>query len=299
MNAAANESGVKTVPSCPLCAARDNEKCFRERGYWLRACNVCELFFIDPYPEGTDRHERVTGLDFDHVKLLDPQRSYLSQVQYYKRCFDQVAAECLHASSILDVGCGSGHLLERLAIFPHLHREGIGLNAPRSEYARKITGCQIHDVRIEDFRSERKFDVVTLMSVMSRIPSLDLLFKSVRSLLAENGKLVLKTSEMSRQIKKWNVSDWEIPLHAHFLGLRTIDFICQKYGFSVIKHSRTPFSDEFFLASRWHEPGRSRLRNTLKRTLAGAPTALDVLHKSYDLIMGRRLFLSFIVLTPA
>lgn len=294
-----DESDPNGLPICPLCASRDSEKCFRERGHWLRACNTCDLFFIDPYPKNTDRHECVTGFDFENVKLLDPRRSYLSQVQYYKRCFDQVAAECVQAGSLLDVGCGSGHLLERLAVFPLLHREGIGLNSPRSEFARQITGCPIHDVRLEDFRSERKFDVVTMMSVISRIPSPDLLFKSVRALLSSNGKLILRTSEMSREIKKWNVSDWEMPLHAHFLGLKTLDFICKKYGFKVLKHVRTAFSDDFFLASRWREPGRSRLRNTVKNTVANVPFALDFLHRIYDIIMGRRLFVSFIVLTPA
>jgi hypothetical protein len=137
-----------------------------------------------------------------------------------------------------------------------MYRVGIELNAAPAEYARKMAGCEIHEVPFEEFRSDNKFDVITMINVLSHIPP-DGLFSSVRSLLESHGKLILRTSEMSKDASRRSQFDWGIPDDLHFLGLTTLDFICQKYGFKIAKRIRTAYSDEVFLPARWKSPGRS------------------------------------------
>ena len=106
------------------------------------------------------------------------------------------------ATSILDVGCGCGHLLERLAVHPDLYRVGIELNRERAALARRVAGCEVSDVAIEDFPETRRFDVITLINVFSHIPGIDKLFVKLRALLTDNGKIVLKTGEMRNDVRK-------------------------------------------------------------------------------------------------
>ena len=152
-----------------------------------------------------------------------------------------VAKACEGAKSVLDVGGGSGYLLQQLGANPALSRCGIELNEDRAKMARNISGCVIHQVPIEQFTSDEKFDVIIMMNVLSHIHSHDDLFNSLRSLLSDNGKLILKVGEFSKEPKRTDVRDWEIPDHLHFLGHNTINYICDKYGFRIDTHDRVSY----------------------------------------------------------
>lgn len=284
-------------PKCPLCGKFDNEKIFSSRGHDLLACSVCELLFINPYPEDVDkRHNVVAKSQFEELEILGPQRHYLVEVQYYKEKFPLIEEECRDAKSLLDVGCGTGHLLELLGEYPSLFRCGIELNAARAQLARQHAGCEICQVPIEKFESEGKFDVILMINVLSHIPSFDRLFESIGSLLSRDGKLIIKSGEFSKDIKKGDVFDWGIPDHMNFLGLKTLDFICSKYGFNLSKHRRVPFSEEYFSRERFAAPGRSSLRNAMKLMILYTPFALSVLRKLYDMKHSQRSYSSFAVL---
>jgi 2-polyprenyl-3-methyl-5-hydroxy-6-metoxy-1,4-benzoquinol methylase len=55
---------------------------------------------------------------YEEIELLDPHRRYLSEVLYYKRHFALIYEECQGARSLLDVGCGTGHLLDKVSCVP-------------------------------------------------------------------------------------------------------------------------------------------------------------------------------------
>lgn len=289
-----------TKPACLLCGSRDNEKRFSEHGYDLLVCRNCELFFIDPYPTSTaEVHERVVDYSYENLEIVDVNKHYRGERQYYTRYFPLIFEQCKGASSVLDVGCGTGHLLELLRRVPGLERAGLELNSARAEKARKVAGCEIYQVPIEEFKSEHKFDVITMINVLSHIPSLDSLFKSVRSLLSPEGKLILKVGEMRPDVTRSDIVDWGLPDHLHFLGLNTLDLICSKYGFRAQVHRRVPYSYDFFSPERWRVSGRSRVRNVIKRIAVNTPFALPAMARIHHKLRGGRIFSSFIVLTPA
>lgn len=298
------QSVVRELPhecadACPLCGSFETKRAFRDGACSLRVCAVCELFFVHPYPAGTHQHERVSSGSFAEIEILDCKRRYQGEKLYYDRHFSMIAEECQGAAAVLDVGCGTGHLLERLGSQPGLHRVGIELNGQAAGFARRASGCEILEVPFERFESDKKFDVITMINVFSHIPSFEALFHSVRGALRPGGKLILRTSEMCRSISRWNQMHWGIPDDLHFLGLRTLDFLCAKYGFTIARHLRTPFEEELFQRSRWLQMGRSRFVNLMKKVAIRAPFALSAMKRAYSAALGQRLFVSFIVLTPA
>jgi len=284
--------------ACSLCGSTATSHAFQDNGCSLRVCAICGLFFVHPYPDADHQHGLVSSESTERIAILDCERRYQGERLYYQRHLPQIMDECRGATSLLDVGCGTGYLLEALRSVPGLYTAGIELNSQAAQLARRVSGRPIYESPIEEFRSERKFDVVTLINVLSHVPSFDGMFHSIRAALRPGGKLILRTSEMRDNVSRWNQVHWGIPDDLHFLGVETLAFLCAKYGFAVTRHIRTPFEDELFLRSRWQQAGRRKLHNLVKSAGIRLPFALAALKRLYTAVLGQRLFVSFIVLTP-
>jgi SAM-dependent methyltransferase len=180
-----------------------------------------------------------------------------------------------------------------------MFRLGIELNPDAARIARRTANCEILEIPFEQFRGARRFDAITMINVFSHIPSFDGLFRSLRSALTPGGKVILRTSEMARSVSRWNQAHWGLPDDLHFLGLRTLDRLCARYGFTVARHVRKPFEEELFRPSRWRQMGRSPWINIAKRLVLSTPGALAALKALYAAALGKRLFVSLIVLQAA
>jgi SAM-dependent methyltransferase len=291
---------ARVSPVCPLCGSSQAKALFAQRGCRLMACGVCELFFIDPYPRDTERQHKVVATHaYEDFQLLDTAKHYEYEVNFYHKYFDLIERECLEATSILDVGCGCGHLLERLAVRPDLYRAGVELNRRRAAHAKRVAHCEVFDIPIEDLPPNRRFDVITLINVFSHIPGIDRLFEKLRSLLNDNGKIIMRTGEMRRDVRKSAIFDWEIPDHLQFLGLNTLEFLAQKHGFEIQLRRRTALSKELFAPGTWRMKGRSVVRNRIKSMVARISFALPLMERCYDFVHRNSVFSSFIVLRVA
>jgi SAM-dependent methyltransferase len=285
--------------SCPLCAGNATHRAFRDAGCEVRVCELCGLFFVHPRPPVSEQHRRVSSGEYPGIELLDCTRRYEGERLYYDRHFDLIAQECAGATSILDVGCGTGNLLERFAAQPDCFRLGIELNPSAVEIARKVANCEILEMPFESFRSDKKFDVITMINVLSHVSSFDAMFRSLRAALAPGGRVILRTTEMSPQVSRWNQVHWGVPDDLHFLGLNTLEFLCAKYGFTIARRDRVAFEDELFRRSRWQQMGRSKSHNAIKRVAVCIPGALALARMLYKAALGERFFVSFIVLTAS
>lgn len=290
-------SSIRTAIQCPLCASTATRRAFTDSGCEVRVCAVCELFFVHPRPSMAEQHRRVSSGDYPGIELLDCVHRYEGERLYYERHFDRIAQECAGARSILDVGCGTGNLLERLASGRNCFRMGIELNPAAARIARRVAQCDIVEIPFEAFRGGRTFDVITLVNVFSHVSSFDALFRSLRAALAPGGRVILRTTEMSPRVSRWNQVHWGVPDDLHFLGLNTLNYLCAMYGFTVARQARVPFENELFQRSRWQQMGRSRWHNIVKRVVTHVPGALTLACALYTAALGRRLFISFIVLT--
>jgi predicted TPR repeat methyltransferase len=216
-------------------------------------------------------------------------------VAFFEENFDAIFRHCDGAENLLEVGCGTGRLLE-LMRDAGLEAEGVELDPARAEAARARTGCTIHISPVEELKTEKKYDVITLINVLSHIPSLTDLFSALKRLLSDQGKLIIIAGEMRGDVQKGDALHWAIPIHMHFLGLSTMDHVCEKFGFRIVHRERTPYSKSIFSEARFKAPGRSRVRNLIKRFILRLPFALDILRWNYDRKRGGRVFTSLIVL---
>lgn len=288
-----------STASCPLCGSTESVKCFDENGYAVLRCNTCDLFYIDPYPSVADVRRSIAPLEGSKAHASAALRDrYAAEKAFYDEHFQAIFKQCAGARSLLEVGCGTGRLLE-LMRDAGLDCEGVEPDPARAEAARVRSGCTIHAVPVEELQTGRKFDVITLINVLSHIPALPEFFIAIRRLLAERGKLIIVAGEMRHDVERRDAAHWSLPIHLHFLGFSTIEYICEKFGFRILARDRTPYSSSLFSRARFASPGRSRLRNLLKALILRVPFALRLLRWSYDRTRGGRVLASLIVLSKA
>lgn len=285
--------------TCPLCGDLHSQPMFEEQGHTVVSCDTCDLLYITPYPRQVgDVYEAVSDYDYDQLQILSAERHYQSSCRRYGWLYPRIRPHCAAARSVLDVGCGTGRLLELLGEFPDLERVGMELNVERAKFAREKAACEVVSVPLEQY-PRKDFDVITLMDLFSHVPDVNGFFRSVHEHLAPQGLAILKVGEFAKTAGKHTVFDWEIPDHLQFLGLRTIDHLATQTGFEVALHEREPLSKEMFAKEAWRSPGRSALRNRIKRAVTLTPGALPLLRAIYDLYTRRAAFSSFVVLRKA
>ena len=286
-----------TDRSCPLCSENQANYIFTERGHDLLQCQACDLFFIHPYPEQTEVYETVSDYEYDDLEILDSQRHYESSCATHDILYPQLREEFVGAKNVLDVGCGTGRLLELLKEFDGLNRVGMELNRPRAAFAREKAECTILEIPVQNHTPETPYDVIALMNVLAHVPDCVGFLETIKKQLSPNGKAIIKVGEMESNVKKTAIFDWQIPDHLQLFGLRTIEYLVNKVGMKVVRHERTPLRDELFSKWRWMAPGRSSLRNFVKRMVARTPMALPILRSIYGLRHGDSVYSSLIVIT--
>ena len=282
---------------CPLCNSTDNHKLFTTNGYDMMRCTDCGLLHIYPFPQSEqERFDGVSNNSLEDITVIGPEQYSHAREVYYQDLFSMIKPALAGAKTLLDIGCGTGALLKLAGQCGVSECDGLELNSARAEYARKNTHREIVEKPIEHFETDKKYDVITLIDVLSHIYSFDKLFESVKALLNKDGRFIIKTGQFANEIKRGSVFDWEVPDHLHFLGINTIDYLAEKYNCEIVSHKMIAHADELYTKERFLTKGRSKVRNIIKLFIAYTPFAINIMKKQYLKKYGKNVFSSVIVL---
>ena len=129
-------------------------------------------------------------LEAERVLLVFSTGRHLPSIEaFYAEHLTSIQPHCVGAKSLLEVGCGTGRLLE-LMRDTGLDCEGVELDPERAETARLRSGCKIHTAPVEELRTEKTYDVITMINVLSHIPSLPGLVAAIGRLLSGRGRRI-------------------------------------------------------------------------------------------------------------
>ena len=93
-------------------------------------------------------------------------------------------------ANVLEIGCGSGWLLN--LIQKEGAREVGGIEPSKNNFElikKNFSGLRVHQIRLEDFKSKEKFDVIISVLVFNHIKDLSMVFKKINILLTKGGEL--------------------------------------------------------------------------------------------------------------
>lgn len=239
--------------NCPICGGTVGKTLFHfsvnmsdikhfPAKYNVVACENCGMAFADAaltkellesYYENQNNYENV-----DHVKagLYDE-----SCAIYYKT----IHSFCSKEESILDIGCGNGHVLSFL--------KGKGYSSlcglePAKAAIKKLAehgfeGIEGSIYRLSYHDIQKTFDTALCIGVLEHFLDLDISLEHISSLLKDDGKIYVALpaaegfGEYIRELPNYfNVE------HINYFTLSSLDNLLRKYGFIRITKKEESFA---------------------------------------------------------
>jgi SAM-dependent methyltransferase len=186
---------------CPGCQTAAWAPLSQQIGpYALYTCPACALSFSVP------------------MRAADA--SFYAAIAHYEDRWEfhwvarRLAAQGL-GGALLDIGCGDGRFLARLA--GRFTVMGLDLNPAAIQRARAMWGLtDVHVLTLEDFalsQPARRFEVITAFHVLEHVADPDGLIATMATCLRPGGVLVLAVPNPGRWARRWCREQWDEPPH--------------------------------------------------------------------------------------
>ncbi|MBC8495531.1 class I SAM-dependent methyltransferase [archaeon] len=218
-------------------------KLVKTRFYKFVICRNCDVILSDPMP--TEKELK---------KLYDKDYYVFSEARKHKDV--AIAKEHLHkllghrkSGSLLDIGCGKGYFLNE-AKKKGFQVQGVEISKPARNFGVEKLGLQIYNGTIEDFKPNKKYDIITMYDLIEHLPNSLTSLKKVTSLLKENGLLIVETPnfdsvyrQLSPFTRFWSGYN---QFHIVFFNPRSASYIMKKAGLkpSITTSNASVFSKD-------------------------------------------------------
>jgi 2-polyprenyl-3-methyl-5-hydroxy-6-metoxy-1,4-benzoquinol methylase len=180
-----------------MLALNENSKCA------VQQCTQCKFMFLHPYLSSSEL-ERLysksyfTGKsDYNETTIApDISMDYESQFAAMRmRKFSDTLDLLIHhrpnAKTVLDVGAATGEFLA-LCKDRGMTPTGIELSAYASGRAKEKFGLEFHSSRLEDFRTDEKFDLIHLNHVLEHFADPRAVVQVLNRILSDDGLIYIE-----------------------------------------------------------------------------------------------------------
>lgn len=233
-----DEANAGAPPGCPLCdtpaaarAVRDTPE-FQGSTYWQ--CRACGSIFLWPLPAEEENAAFESAESAQALDFADEKRVNLLQ-----RRLD-LAGKPSAGARLLDVGCGTGALLE-LAARDGWAVTGIEMSPPLAALAReKLPGAQIFEAdllspHLPDFPP---FQAVLALDILEHVLDPRAALARLHSWTAPGGRLVLHTPNAASLRSRLHQGRWNMLIpeyHFHLFTARALTQMLLDTGFTSIR----------------------------------------------------------------
>ncbi len=188
-------------PVCFLCGktdfvyhstSTDIEYHTTKDNYDFYECQNCKLLRIDPIP--VDKLSIIYPSNY--YSFLKNKKTIVDSIKEWmdKRLFTNVLGKLKGDLKVLDVGGGSGWLLNVMKSLTDRVKftQVVDLDADAEKLARE-NGHEYFCGKIEDFKTNQKFDFVLLLNLIEHVENPLAVLQGIESVLTDQGLVLIKT----------------------------------------------------------------------------------------------------------
>ncbi|QRM88699.1 methyltransferase domain-containing protein [Lacinutrix sp. WUR7] len=206
----------------------------------------------------------------DYISHTDSKRNILEKVYHVvrsislKRKLKLINSFSATEKNLLDIGCGTGDFLQ-VAQQNNWQVSGIEPNPEARDIANRKTNNAVYTTaQLQEFK-KHSFDVITLWHVLEHLPNLEDQVSVFKSLLKENGTLIIavpnyKSYDANHYKDFWAALD--VPRHLWHFNQESISKLFAKENMKVVK--TLPMKFDAYYVSLLSEKYKSGFMNPVK-----------------------------------
>ncbi len=226
---------------CCICNTSQHEVLYKQVGDdTLLRCKKCGLVYLKNFYEEKDFiGDAQSELDKNNTEKVE-YWSFPELYKKHKNVFDNFFKDRLAKiirhnhphSSMLDIGCGYGFWLNfcQERGFDVL---GIDISEMAISWAKHHCKIPVTTSSVENFSSERTFDVIVMCDVLEHFMEPVKQLKKLRDMLSDDGVLYIQVPNLIG-FKLRNGQGYHLPYHIWQFSLRSMRNILNKSGFEIL-----------------------------------------------------------------
>ncbi|MDR0562513.1 MAG: class I SAM-dependent methyltransferase [Spirochaetaceae bacterium] len=228
----------RSIP-CALCGGEAFEVYLSCEGFSYLRCTACHLAQINPQPlkGAVEARYQQEYLAYE----LANERNFLAlQDRSLKDAgFTDIETRFLPQgrSSLLDVGCATGALLESLRNRGWKVR-GIEIGLPSADYARQVRNLEVYSLSLAENRFPAEtFDVVLASHLIEHLNDPANFVREVYRILRSGGYFLITTPNIAGFQARLFKSRWRSAIfdHLYLFSVKTLSQLLVKNGFRIEK----------------------------------------------------------------
>jgi SAM-dependent methyltransferase len=260
------------IRNCPACGAANPQFSFQCTDHFLTKerfdilhCTVCCVFFTYPQP-GTEEIGRYYRSE-KYISHSDTSKGIVNKMYRFVRGISvqnkfRLVSRYSSRGSLLDIGCGTGHLLRAFAD-KGWETRGIEPGEEARGYAVDKFGLKVEDEPALATLPDASFDVVSMWHVLEHVHDVRERMKQVKRLLKEDGLAVVALPNHAAWDAKhygplW--AAWDVPRHLYHFNREAVAKLARESGFVVKAVLPMPF-DAYYVSilSEEYRTGKKRM----------------------------------------
>ncbi|MBN2614277.1 MAG: methyltransferase domain-containing protein [Bacteroidales bacterium] len=235
------------IEKCPICGETHSTEYLRTKDYFLtgeqftlKQCAGCGFVFTSPRPDDVKLSHYYQSNNYlsHHSRGFSPLRLVYQFLRKRNiRNKFRLVSQFSSIGSLLDIGCGTGELLD---YFQNQGWKATGIepDATARNFASDRWGLTVYgEDQIPTIENE-SYDVITMWHVLEHVSNLNERISDIHRILKNKGNFVAAVPNFL----SWDAQHygsywaaWDLPRHLFHFSQKNIIQLTEKHGFKYIK----------------------------------------------------------------
>ena len=232
-----------------------------------------EYGLLETFPQPSSEKLPEYYKSEDYISHTDTKRNLLEKVYHVvrsislKRKLKLINSFSSEEKNLLDVGCGTGDFLQ-IAQQNNWTVSGVEPNDEARLIANSKTKNSVYNIEQLSEFPKHSFDVITLWHVLEHLPNLNKQVSTFKSLLKENGTLIIAVPNYKSYDAKYYKNFWaafDVPRHLWHFNQKSISKLFSKENMKVVETHPMKFDSYYVsLLSEKYKSGWMNIFNAFR-----------------------------------